>query len=55
MRNSALRALFIYAALSCMGQASDQPYTFFRQSVGLLHRTRMSNIKSRGTSRDTNL
>ncbi len=35
MRFLAVCAFFICAALSCLGQASREPYTFFKQSIGL--------------------
>lgn len=35
MRPLAVGAFFIWAALSCAAQASPEPYTFFKQSIGL--------------------
>ena len=35
MRSFVIDALLICAALSCAGQASHEPYTFFKQSIGL--------------------
>ena len=35
MRSSAVSALFICAALPCTAQTSREPYTFFKQSIGL--------------------
>ena len=35
MRNLAVSALFVCAALSSAGQTSGEPYTFFKRSIGL--------------------
>ena len=34
MRTSAVGGLLIWAILSCMGQTSREPYTFFKEFIG---------------------